>query len=280
VEGMLRTGGIAYEVVHVETLEDAKIYLRNSRVACTLLDLMLPDADGLDGLVALRNISPDVPVVVVTADDDESRAVKAVQGGAQDYLIKGRMDSEQLCRSVRYAIERHRSELLLAHNALHDPLTGLPNRTLFEDRLSLALAHSQRHDWSIALFFLDLDGFKQINDRFGHLAGDGVLRTVAGRMLAALRPGDTVGRFGGDEFTVLCGEIESEADVVRVATRLTESIRRPVSIAGDEVTLSPSIGIALVRRMDKPEAVIRLADQAMYRAKRRSGENYEVIADG
>ena len=146
-------------------------------------------------------------MVVVTADDDAARGVKAVQAGAQDYLIKGEMDSAQLSRSVRYAIERGRSELLLAHRALHDALTGLPNRILLLDRLGYALAQSERGDASVAVFFLDLDGFKGVNDRLGHLAGDALLRGVAGRLLAWVRPGDTVSRFGGDEFTVLVREV-------------------------------------------------------------------------
>jgi PleD family two-component response regulator len=131
----------------------ARQFLRESRVACVLLDLTLPDSRALDGLVDLRNVAPELPIVVVTADDDESRAVKAVQAGAQDYLIKGRIDSERLYRSVMYAMERKRGELLLAHQALHDPLTGLPNRTLFIDRLTLALAQSLRRTTSVAVLF-------------------------------------------------------------------------------------------------------------------------------
>ena len=124
MERMLEVGGIEFDVAHVETLAAAKDFLGGSRVACIVLDLTLPDAARLDGLMEIKNVVPEAPVVVVTADDDAARGVKAVQAGAQDYLIKGEMDSAQLCRSVRYAIERGRSELLLARRALHDALTG------------------------------------------------------------------------------------------------------------------------------------------------------------
>jgi diguanylate cyclase (GGDEF)-like protein len=279
IEGMLRTGGGSFDVVHVERLAEAKQFVRESRVACVLLDLTLADSRALDGLVDMRNVAPEIPIVVVTADDDESRAIKAVQAGAQDYLIKGRMDAEHLYRSVMYAIERKRGELMLAHQALHDPLTGLPNRTLFVDRLTLALAQSARRSTSVAVLFLDLNDFKVVNDRFGHAAGDAVLRAVAGRLLSSMRPGDTVARFGGDEFTVLSPEISRDEDAKTIATRLTQAMAAPFQVADGEVTLSTSVGIALARGIDKKaDTVIQSADQAMYRAKQRS--NAYELADG
>ncbi|MEA2445733.1 MAG: two-component system, cell cycle response regulator, partial [Thermoleophilales bacterium] len=271
-----RTGGGHFEMVHLERLAEAKQFLRQSRVACVLLDLTLADSSALDGLIDLRNVAPEIPIVVVTADDDESRAVKAVQAGAQDYLIKDRMDSEQLYRSVRYAIERKRGELLLAHQALHDPLTGLPNRTLFVDRLTLALAQSERRTTAVAVLFLDLNDFKSVNDRFGHAAGDSVLRTVAGRLLSSMRPGDTVARFGGDEFTILSPEIARDPDAMTIAKRLTVAMAAGFEVADGAVELSTSIGIALARGIDKKaDAVVHLADEAMYRAKQQ-GHAYEL----
>jgi diguanylate cyclase (GGDEF)-like protein len=279
MEKMLEVGGIEHEVAHVGTLAEAKEFLAGARVACIVLDLTLPDAAHLDGLMEIKNVAPEVPVVVVTADDDSARGVKAVQAGAQDYLIKGEMDSAQLSRSVRYAIERGRSELLLAHRALHDALTGLPNRILLLDRLGYALAQSERGDASVAIFFLDLDGFKDVNDRLGHLAGDALLRGIAGRLLAWVRPGDTVSRFGGDEFTVLVREVEGSDVAVRIAERLTEAVRSPLSVEGEEVSLTPSIGIAMGSGIGRPEELIERADRAMYAAKRRDDTNVEIAPD-
>jgi diguanylate cyclase (GGDEF)-like protein len=279
MEKMLDAGSIELEVVHVATLGEAKDFLANARVACIVLDLTLPDAARLDGLMEIKNVAPEVPVVVVTADDDAARGVKAVQAGAQDYLIKGDMDSAQLCRSVLYAVERGRSELLLAHRALHDALTGLPNRMLLLDRLGYALAQSERGDTSVAIFFLDLDGFKGVNDRLGHLAGDALLRGIAGRLLAWVRPGDTVSRFGGDEFTVLVREVAGPDEAAQIAERLTEAVRSPLSVEGEEISLTPSIGIALNRGIRKPEELLERADRAMYSAKRSSNTNFEIAPD-
>jgi two-component system chemotaxis response regulator CheY len=275
IEGMLNTSGRSGEVIHVETLGEAKRFLRESRAACVLLDLMLPDASALDGLVELRNVAPEAPIVVVTADADEARAVKAVQAGAQDYLIKARMTGDQLRRSVLYAIQRQRGELLLAHRALHDDLTGLPNRTLFLDRLTLELAQSERRSTSVAVLFLDLNGFKSVNDRFGHDAGDQLLRALAGRLLSSMRPGDTVARHSGDEFTILGTEIAHADDALSIAQRVTETINAPLAMQNDEVRLSASIGIALAHGLGrKAEDVIRTADEAMYVAKREGKAVY------
>jgi diguanylate cyclase (GGDEF)-like protein len=276
MERMLQQGGAEFEVVHVGTLGEAKQHLEASAVACILLDLTLPDADRLEGLTEIKNVAPAAPIVVVTADNDGGRGIKAVQSGAQDYLIKGQMDSAQLCRSVRYAIERGRSEQQLAHRALHDELTGLPNRMLFLDRLTYALAQNERQDSFVGIFFLDLDGFKAVNDRLGHLAGDALLRAMAGRLLAWVRPGDTVSRFGGDEFTVLVREVGGSAEAAEIAERLTEAVRAPVSLEGEEVSLMPSIGIALGESIQKPEELIEQADKAMYAAKRSSDTSYEI----
>jgi diguanylate cyclase (GGDEF)-like protein len=278
IERMLREGGAEFEVVHVGTLGEAKEHLESFRVACILLDLTLPDASRLDGLSEIKIVAPEAPVVVVTADNDAGRGMKAVQSGAQDYLLKGQMDSTQLCRSVRFAIERGRSEQELAHRALHDDLTGLPNRVLFLDRLTSALAQTERLDSQVGIFFLDLDGFKGVNDRLGHLAGDALLRAMAGRLLGWVRPGDTVSRFGGDEFTVLVREVASSEEAAQIAERLTEAVRSPVSLEGEEVSLTPSIGIALGDSSEKPEDLLDRADKAMYSAKRRPDINYEIAA--
>ena len=175
---------------------------------------------------------------------------------------------------------RKQAEIQLAHQALHDPLTGLPNRNLFLDRLSVALARMERSPAAVAVLFIDLDGFKIVNDNLGHDVGDQVLVAVAGRLRAAIRPGDTAARFGGDEFTVLCEGITSEADAVTIAERIGAAVGRPFTLEDAETSLTASIGVAVdTGHLDRPETLIRHADKAMYRAKQRGEAGYELFSD-
>jgi diguanylate cyclase (GGDEF)-like protein len=184
--------------------------------------------------------------------------------------------------------ERHRdiahrkqAEAELAFMALHDPLTGLDNRVLFTDKLSQALSRSERRPGTVAVMFVDLDGFKAINDRLGHAAGDEVLRALAKRLRIALRPGDTASRFGGDEFVIFCEEIASDLEATRIAYRLHDAIVRPMPLTSGEVVITASIGIALARQpAADPETLVREADAAVYRAKGRGGGRHELFASG
>ena len=174
---------------------------------------------------------------------------------------------------------RRNTERMLVHAALHDSLTNLPNRRLLRDRLDTALARAHRSLSTVAVLFLDLDRFKDVNDTFGHDAGDEVLVGVASGIHGALRSCDTVARLGGDEFVVVCEDVRSEEDVTRLAERLLEGVRRPVTVRDHAVSISASIGIAIAGpHADTGEELIRLADLAMYRAKHRTDTAY-VLAD-
>ena len=165
--------------------------------------------------------------------------------------------------------ERKRTESQLQHDALHDALTGLPNRVLFLDRLEHAMRRDIRrdHHGRTAVLFLDLDRFKIVNDSLGHLAGDHLLIEVAGRLESALRPGDTVARLGGDEFTVLLEDLTDREEAELVADRMLETLNAPFEVEDRELYLSASIGIAISTAGAQPGEVIRDADAAMYRAK-------------
>jgi diguanylate cyclase (GGDEF)-like protein len=172
----------------------------------------------------------------------------------------------------------------LSRQAFHDPLTELPNRSLFRDRLEHALARTRRGHQSLAVMLLDLDGFKEINDNYGHDAGDQVLIAVAQRLRASLRPADTVARLGGDEFTTLLEDIAGEREATRVAERIESSLRTPFMVEGNETHLTISIGIALNEPGEtNPSDLLRNADRAMYKAK-HAGKGGHVVyrpaADG
>jgi diguanylate cyclase (GGDEF)-like protein len=263
---------------HVERLADATRELLDHGASCVLLDLSLPDADGLVALEHIHTSAPDAPIVVLAGDGDEELAVRAVQRGAQDCLLKPEIHPVGLRRAVKLAIERKRSELQLAHQALHDPLTELPNRALFMDRLGVALDRSRRTSASIAVLFLDVDNFKTINDSLGHAAGDQLLVGLAHRLRAMLRPMDTVARFGGDEFTFLFEDLESEREVVLIAERVSRTAGLPILLDDRETALTVSIGIAMVTDPSvPPETVIRESDAAMYRAKELGRSRYELF---
>jgi diguanylate cyclase (GGDEF)-like protein len=171
-----------------------------------------------------------------------------------------------IAHTLATAMGRIRNEERMRHQAVHDPLTGLPNRTLFRDRLEHAFA--KREAGSTGLLFLDLDNFKEVNDVYGHAAGDAVLVEVAHRLRATVRPADTVARLGGDEFVVVCEDVDRDA-VGALGARLLEAIQAPLKAADAEQRLTASIGCALGEH--DPDELLAAADAAVYSAKRRGG---------
>ena len=195
---------------------------------------------------------------------------------------------EHLVIVNRDITERKRAEEMLAHSALHDHLTGLPNRVLFVDRVQHALLHSRRHTHSkFAVLFVDIDEFKVVNDSLGHSAGDELLIQVANRMTSSFReadsvmrsaPPDTFARFGGDEFTILLEDISKPSDAIRVAQRIQERLLTPFEVLGHPIVIAASVGVALSEASyDRPEDLLRDAEIAMYRAKRAGKARVEVF---
>jgi diguanylate cyclase (GGDEF)-like protein/PAS domain S-box-containing protein len=395
-----------YELVCYETMKAAVTYLLQERVDVILVDLGLPDAQGLDIVRWARSAAPNTPIVVLTEEDDESLALQALKQGAQDYLVKGQIDATGLRRVLRYAVERksiedaryveneraqftldsigdavvstdaagritffnfaaerttgytlrevhgrrfdelfsalapsavqrfqpsdeaattsHRildcilvrrdgSEIAIegciapihgrsgvetgtvavfrdvsearatttemAHSAQHDFLTGLPNRLLLRDRIQHALALATRHAKKVAILFLDLDGFKQINDSLGHDAGDVLLQSVAIRLAGCVRGSDTVSRQGGDEFVVLLSEVEHSEDAAISANRILDAVAQPHRIDGRDLPVTTSIGISLFPDDGADaETLIKNADTAMYQAKENGRHAYRFFS--
>jgi diguanylate cyclase (GGDEF)-like protein/PAS domain S-box-containing protein len=397
------------ELTHAECMSEAEKHLSERAFDVILLDLGLPDAEGLDAVRRAHAAAPRVPLVVLTGLDDESLAAEALQEGAQDYLIKGQIDTRGLLRSLRYAMERkaieealfvekeraqvtlnsigdgvactdisgnitflnlvaekmtgisreeaagrpmaeilrildaasretipnpmelavgknrtvhlplncvlvrrdgfeipiedsvspiHNREgaatgavivfrdvsvaqamaLQMAHSAQHDFLTGLPNRMLLNDRVSQAIVLAHRHMKKVAVLFLDLDGFKHINDSLGHPIGDKLLQSIAKRLVDCGRSSDTVSRQGGDEFVVLLSEVEQSDDAASTARRMLQAIAEPHSIGQHDLHVTASIGLSIYPDdgLDA-ETLIKNADTAMYQAKENGHQSYQFF---
>jgi diguanylate cyclase (GGDEF)-like protein/PAS domain S-box-containing protein len=397
------------ELTQVETMREAEKHLAGGAVDIILLDLGLPDAQGLESIRRARAVAPRVPLVVLTALDDESMAAQALQAGAQDYLIKGQIDARGLLRALRYAVERksmqeelfrekelaqvtlnsigdavictdisgnitflnlvavrmtgwtqaeaagrpmrevfrvldatsrkttpnpmelairqnriihlpsdciliqrdgseipiedsvapiHNREgqatggvivfrdvsstqtmaVQMAHSAHHDFLTGLPNRKLLNDRVSQAILLAARSMKKVAVLFLDLDGFKHINDSLGHSIGDRVLQSIAKRLVDSVRDSDTVSRQGGDEFIVLLSEVEGLESAATTVRRLLQVATEPHAIDQHDLHVSACIGVSIYPDdgLDV-ETLIKNADTAMYQAKENGRQSYQFF---
>jgi diguanylate cyclase (GGDEF)-like protein/PAS domain S-box-containing protein len=397
------------QLMHVECMSDAEKHLAERAFDIILLDLGLPDAQGLGAVRRAHAAAPRVPLVVLTGLDDESLAAQALQEGAQDYLIKGQIEGRGLMRALRYAIERKFMEealfveqeraqitlnsigdgvactdisgnitflnlvaekmtgwprqevtgrpmaevlrildaasretipnpmelavgknrtvhlplncllvrrdgfeipiedsvspihdregqaigavivfrdvsvaqamaLQMAHAAQHDFLTGLPNRMLLNDRVSQAIALAARHVKKVAVLFLDLDGFKHINDSLGHPIGDKLLQSIAKRLVDCGRSSDTVSRQGGDEFVVLLSEVEQSDDAAITARRMLDAVAEAHSIEQHDLHVTASIGLSIYPDdgLDA-ETLIKNADTAMYQAKENGRQGYQFF---
>jgi diguanylate cyclase (GGDEF)-like protein/PAS domain S-box-containing protein len=396
-------------LTHVKCMSDAEKHLADHAVDVILLDLGLPDAQGLEAVRRAHAAAPRVALVVLTGIDDESQAAQALQDGAQDILIKGQIETRGLLRALRYAIERKIMEealfsekeraqvtlncigdavactdiagnltflnivaermsgwswqeaagrpitevfrildattretipnpmakavgqdraghlppnnilirrdgfeisiedsvapihdregqatgavvvfhdvsaaramtLQITHSAQHDFLTGLPNRMLLNDRVSQAIAVAPRHSKKVAVLFLDLDGFKHINDSLGHSTGDKLLQSIAKRLVGCVRASDTVSRPGGDEFVVLLSEVEHSEDAALTARRMLQAVLEPHSIDQHDLHVTISIGVSIYPNdgLDA-ETLIKNADTAMYQAKENGRQSYRFF---
>jgi diguanylate cyclase (GGDEF)-like protein/PAS domain S-box-containing protein len=397
------------ELTHVTCMREAEKHLAERMFDIVLVDLALHDVQGLDAVRRAYSAAPRVPLVVLTGTDDELLAVQALQQGAQDYLIKGQIESRGLLRALRYAVQRKAMEealfaekeraqvtlnsigdavvstdisgnvtflnpvaekmtgwshreaagrpmaevcrildatsrqttpnpmdmavgqdctmhlpancilirrdgfeipiedsvapihdreahaaggvivfrdvsaartmaLEMAHSAQHDFLTGLPNRILLNDRVGQAVALAARHDNKIAVLFLDLNGFKHINDSLGHPIGDKLLQSIAKRLLSCGRSSDTVSRQGGDEFVVLLSDVERPDDAAVTARRMLQAVAQPHSIGQHELHVTASIGVSVYPDdgLDA-ETLIKNADTAMYQAKENGRQSYQFF---
>jgi diguanylate cyclase (GGDEF)-like protein len=279
---VLADAGLAGRVDEASSLAEGLDALARGPYLLVLLALATGDAEGVESLARIRAIDPEVPVVLTSDVDDRNLAHAALRRGAQDFALKEDLVGRAAVRILGHAVERQRILLELQearrreqYLATHDPLTGVPNRTLFYDRLGQALAAADRYRTTLAVLFVDLDGFKEVNDELGHEAGDELLCEVARRVSGLVRKSDTVARVGGDEFTVVLSQIGKAEDAARVARNLLERLSVPVRLAGQERRVAASIGIAVhPGDGEAADTLVRNADAAMYAAKRAGGGRY------
>ena len=194
-------------------------------------------------------------------------------------LRESRLASGGVVRTFTDLTEYRLVEEQIVYLASHDEVTGLPNRSLFLDRLDVALRQSAREKTRVAVLFIDLDGFKAVNDRLGHEAGDMVLHQVAVRLVARVRASDTVARFGGDEFTVILNQVSNALDVSRVAQSIIDELTRPFTVKRATAMIGASVGIALFPDDGETgDDLIRAADQAMYAVKHAGKRGYRLAS--
>ena len=268
-----------WEVDSCPSIESGLEALRSGRFHVCLVDYRLGDEFGLDLIRDAQTRSMNVPMLMLTSEDDRSLDVAAMEAGASDFISKGDLEPQQLERRLRYAVDHARARSDLIRAARRDPLTGLHNRLSIEERIRNAQARSARSGQLIALCLLDLDGFKAVNDQLGHAAGDELLATVAQRLKKTVRPYDTVGRLGGDEFVLVLEELDSENQARLVADRVLEAINVPFQLGMSLPPVSASVGLALCRGTEQSaDALMQMADAAMYSAKRAGKAQIAVFA--
>jgi diguanylate cyclase (GGDEF)-like protein len=258
---------ISLDLETVAFLDDATKLLHEEQFDIVLLDLMLPDSKGMQTFYKMREKFSEVPVVVITALDDGEMGIEAVRMGAQDYLVKGNIDSALLSRTIQYAIVRQQNDANLRRLALIDDLTKLYNRRGFFSLSQRSRQLAKREGKTLLLLSADLDGLKLINDTYGHLEGDCALKSVAALLKETFRETDVIARIGGDEFVVLAIQASGEnARILR--NRLQENIDKH-NAANEKYSLSISVGVAQLNPQDEitiEELLVR-ADRELYKDK-------------
>ncbi|MBK4736549.1 GGDEF domain-containing response regulator [Noviherbaspirillum pedocola] len=264
--------------------EVVSLHVRNS-YDLILLDMHMPGMNGLEVMERLREVEKDSYLPVLAITGDRNFKIAALQAGARDFLTKP-YDMTEFQMRIRNMLEVRLLYKKVAEQgrlekemALHDALTGLPNRRLLVDRIEKSMQHASRGHNMMAVMYLDLDGFKAVNDTHGHGCGDELLKNVADRLRRATRKEDTVARIGGDEFVIVLSDIAHVDDVLRPASKILRFLSTPFDVASVTVSVSTSIGIAFYPGDGNDvEELISRADRALYDAK-RGGKNRYHFSD-
>ncbi|MGH6899940.1 MAG: putative bifunctional diguanylate cyclase/phosphodiesterase [Geminicoccaceae bacterium] len=271
---------VTFAIDWAQSVQDAMKRLGTDAYDVVLVDHGLPDGRGLDLVRTAHNRGLRAPIIMLTGCSSLEVDLDAMALGASDFLDKSRVDVTLLERTIRYALARHRQAERLNRLAQYDELTGLANRSLFQDRLGRALAWARRHNRLAAVMILDLNGFKAVNDRLGHGAGDRLLAIMANRLTRRLRETDTIARLGGDEFALLIENLAKPEHAALVARKLLDTVAPPVEVDAHRVSVTASLGVALYPKDASDAAeLMRQADRAMYRAKAEGGNLCRFSSD-
>jgi len=276
--------GHQYSIICVDRFSKIVDALSQGTFEALILDMNLPDSSGIENISRLAQDYPDLPIVVLTGHDDLELATGSLQQGAQDYLSKNHVTPQALIRSLRYAKERKviEKQLKLALDdaanrnvqlealAKHDGLTGLPNRTFFHQQAAQFINRAERQNKQVGLLYFDLNGFKKINDSYGHLIGDHLLVEISNRLQKVIREADFLARLGGDEFVVITDLLSNKEEVYPLIKRLLAEFDKPFIIENHQIISGPSIGVAFYPEAGDIDLLLKQADFAMHEAKKQS----------
>ena len=274
-----------FELDHSDSLKEAEALMEangNSHYDIVILDLSLPDANGLEAIRHLRARYSLIPIIILTGNEVTEDITWALNAGAQDYLLKGHYTPELLHRTISYSVDRMEHQREISKLAHLDQLTQLPNRLSFNLHIEYLLNRSRRYTTDIYLLMLDFDSFKQVNDVYGHQAGDFFLAEISERLRQMLRSPDFVARLGGDEFAVVIEQdSENEKGLTKMLDRLREVLSEPLHLGDFSRDVHPrcSIGVAkfdnCIAEPMSLNTLLHQADTAMYEAKRNGGNDYQ-----
>ncbi len=267
-----------FELHWVDSYHKGIDILSSQQFDICLISYELNNKVGLEFVKYAHLNDQNLPIILLQTEVNELRRLEAQSFGASEAIVKSDLSPALLKQAIRYAIDRKEYEQKLIELSHKDSLTGIPNRSLFQIRLRDAIASTKRNNSMVAILFLDVDNFKDINNLMGYPAGDILLKEIASRLLSATRESDITSRLGGDEFAVVATNVQSERDIVTVANRLLESLIEPIMVDSFEFKASVSIGIAICPSDGTTvDMMIRSGDEALYQAKHVSRGSYHFF---
>ncbi len=267
--------GLTHKLTWCRTVGKALRKLSSQPYDIIITEYYLGTEGDTDFFSEVKSLNPSAQIIIVSSDMDAALGSSLIKAGAADYLDKGSLDVISLERSLRYVLQLKDAQVKLDYHDHYDALTGLVNRTLFNDRLTHALQRAERSRQKVVLLALNLDKFKGVNDTYGREAGDIVIRTAADRVQSCIRKSDSLARNSGDEFAIILEGVMEESDVLRMVHQISDELGKPYTVPGDQVYLTSSIGIAFYPTSGQnAEALMRAANLAVSQAKKEQGSSF------